>query len=393
MLALTALAACVVMYVLFDWFRASRIWPEPAPPELSRLAPVMAPEADAAKLLGVAIEGAKTLDRPALQTVLELPLRVKVAPRVPEPRNPAVDNALDDFLGTSGVQLPIPSIADPGPDYTYAIGLYELRAGRAIWRWLSGNTRGAWQDMAAVIELGQRIQHGAGSMLVAAIGLAIERRALGLIENVLTSGTEAWGPGMGAVAVAVERGMKRPPAVEAAIVAECIFLEDAYRTLGHSGQRSAERLDGEPVDSSYQFDLVKTRAFARAQCYRWLKAARLPPHQRNWPAAIHLFRDAPTVGRYFDNPVGRVLIELTNVPWQRFIEDSDHVRASRARLRLMLALAQWRASNAGANPDELEALVPDYLKTVPVNVVSGRSFDYDPQSGLIAELVRAGENP
>jgi len=387
-IALTALAAFVVLYVLFDWFRASRIWPEPEPKPLARLAPAMEPEEGAVGLLDTAVAAAKTLDRPALRTVIELPLRVKAAPRVPEPRNHKVDNALDDFLATSGMQLPIPSLSTPGPDYTYAIGLYDLRAGRAVWRWLSGNPRGAWQDLAGVVELGQRIQHGAGSMLVAAIGLAIERRALDLIEGLLTSGAANWGPGMGAVALSVESAMKRPPAVEAAIIAECIFLENSYSALGSSAQESSDRPAGEPLDGSYQFDLVKTRAFARAQCFRWLDVARQPPHRRQWPHMIHLFRDAPTVGRYFDNPVGRVLIEMTAVPWRRFIEDNDHLRASRARLRLLLALAQWRAANAGANPGALTDLSPDYLKKVPANGMTGRDFDYDPQSGLIAGLPR-----
>jgi len=103
---------------------------------------------------------------------------------------------------------------------------------------------------------------------------------------------------------------------------------------------------------------------------------------------LYLFRDAPTVGRYFDNPVGRVLIEMTAVPWRRFIEDNDHLRASRARLRLLLALAQWRAANAGVNPHALTELSPDYLKAVPANGMTGRDFDYDPQSGLIAGLPR-----
>jgi len=387
-IALTALAALVVIYVLFDWYRASRIWPDPPPPDLSRLAPVMSPEKGAVDLLGRAIDGAKDLDRAALSAVLDLPLRVKVAPRVAEPRDLVVDNALDDLLGTTGLQLPIPSLTSPGPDYTYAMVLYDLRAGRAVWRWLSGNTRGAWQDLASVIQLGQRIQHGAGSMLVAGIGSAIEQRALELVEKLLSSKTSTWGPGLGAVALSVERAMKRPPAIEAAIVAECIFLEQSYDALGTGGQRPSERLEGEPVNASYQFDVAKTRAFARSQCFRWLAAARQLPHKRKWPTTIHLFRDAPTVGRYFDNPVGRVLIEMTVVPWRRFVEESDHLRASRARLRLLLALAQWRAANAGDNPETLSALKPNYLKSVPQNTITGAGFHYDPQSGLIAGLAR-----
>ncbi len=212
------------------------------------------------------------------------------------------------------------------------------------------------------------------------------------MERLLDSGAGTWDTGMSAVALSVEQAMRRPPAVEAAIVSECIFLENSYSALGNSAQDAGERLEGEPFTSSYQFDLVKTRDFARSRCFRWLKTARKAPHKRKWPATIHLFRDAPTVGRYFDNPVGRVLIEMTKVPWQRFIEDSDHLRAKRARLRLLLALAQWRSANGGTNPEALTDLSPDYLKTIPGNEMTGRGFDYDPQSGLIAGLAGADEH-
>ena len=313
-------------------------------------------------------------------------LRVKAVPRVPEPVHPSADHALDRFLETSGMQQPIPDLTSGAIDYAPALRLAELRSARAVWRWLSNNPAGAWRDLADVLEFSQRIQHGAGSLLGAAIGLAIERNALGLAENLLTVGAAAWGPGMDKLALSVERAMRRPPALQAAMVAECISADKAYIAMGSRDATGFERTGGDVAGSPWQYDPEKTRAFARNQCYAWLKVARRSPPRRVWPSSPSVFEGAPTVGRYLDNPVGRILLDIAGVHWRRFIEDSDRLQASRTRLRLLLAVAQWRAANDGSNPASLSDLSPDYLTSVPANLVSGLPFDYDPESGLIAEL-------
>jgi hypothetical protein len=385
-IALTVMAALVVVYVGFDWYRATRIWPAPAPPELKRLPAVMPVEEGAVQLLEVAMRGAKGIDRGELRAIIELPLRVKAAPRVPEPVNPSADHGLDRFLETSGMQRPIPDLTSGAPDFGAALRLAELRSARAVWRWLSNNPAGAWRDLADVVEFAQRIQHGAGSLLGAATGLAIERNAIGLAENLVTVGAAVWGPGMDKLALSVERAMRRPPALQAAMVAECISADKAYIAMGSRDTSAFERTGGDVGGSPWQYDPEKTRAFARAECYAWLREARRPPHRRAWPSSPSVFEGAPTVGRYLDNPVGRILLDIAGVPWRRFIEDSDRLRVARTRLRLLLAVAQWRAANEGSNPASLADLSPDYLKSVPANLVSGQPFDYDPESGLIAEL-------
>jgi hypothetical protein len=57
---------------------------------------------------------------------------------------------------------------------------------------------------------------------------------------------------------------------------------------------------------------------------------------------------------------------------QIFARSNADLRA----LRLRIALTHYEQAN-GAPPETLEALVPQYLKEVPIDPVSGKSFEYE----------------
>jgi hypothetical protein len=75
------------------------------------------------------------------------------------------------------------------------------------------------------------------------------------------------------------------------------------------------------------------------------------------------------------NGVGKKLCFLLTVPVDRLISNKCHLLADVAALRLKLALGFYEQKQ-GQLPDDLNALVPEYLKEIPQDPYDGQPFRY-----------------
>lgn len=77
------------------------------------------------------------------------------------------------------------------------------------------------------------------------------------------------------------------------------------------------------------------------------------------------FESAPNLSRYFDDPVGRFLMNLGIGSLSRSVEQGMKHRATLRTTGLMLAVEQWRMDHGDQPPGAVGDLVPKYLGKVP----------------------------
>ena len=146
----------------------------------------------------------------------------------------------------------------------------------------------------------------------------------------------------------------------AALAAECERFE--------KGLRSAR-----PRVSTFQrYDPAATVAVVHARCAAAVEAIDAPAHARRLPVFPRLSADGiASLAVGLDNGVGRAALDrFAFEPLLRAAAAADRAEAARGLLAVHVALVRAFRRD-GAYPEQLDALVPDFLAAVPVDPTTG----------------------
>lgn len=372
-LALGGLAALVVflavVYGAASALRAHarRDWPRlvaaPQP-----IAPPVPLDADAWPAVTRAL-----LAAPAHPAVDVRSLDAQVDPSALESALAPYATSLDHFdvalqRGAAAFQSEAPEHAAPTSQLVRVTRAWALRARL---RALRGDGSAALVDLARLHTFSARLGQRPGNWLGFMLSLEVSRIALAEAAR-----TVARAPVTEASVAAWERSLDEalalPSAAPAAVQGECAYIEALFRRF--DGATSAELLATTPADGSappspghslfpsrWLYDAGETLAAHRDQCARDLRAASGPYGARHFtPRREYAPQGALDFGRYLDNRVGRVLLDIGAAESSGYLRRDDQMYAARRVARLAVAIARHRLAR-GAFPETLDALSPECL--------------------------------
>ncbi len=378
---------------------AAEIWPAGIPP-LQPPEPAL-PEDPAARaqldrLLELVPDG---IDSDELREALEQ--------RGPPPAELVLSKELDEALPImdalverSGLRLEPLRLDQEGPRLIEAVHLSRHRLARA-WRYAEqGRSDEALAEMMRTARLGLLLEHAGGNLLAPMVGLAISEMALGEIVELV-----AWEPPpspaiLAALAAELEAARRLPTAMDSAIVSECTggeLLFDEMRwwsreqvwatsSFGDPSEPAVAAEQGGPECCFLIYDADRTIQMLRQRCLRVAAAVGQPGSQREVPAFEPL-RDTARFdpGSLVDNPVGRILLDISMPDYGGFMARDDAVRSRRALIAAWLGVKRWQLEHPGEEPPvSLEELVPRYLSEVPLDPWDGKPVAYDPGGGTLS---------
>jgi hypothetical protein len=83
------------------------------------------------------------------------------------------------------------------------------------------------------------------------------------------------------------------------------------------------------------------------------------------------------------NLVGRLFYAFTTPEIYTYLEGKCQMEGSIQGARLIVAFQSFKRNNDGRLPEDIAALIPDYLGTVPLDPFDGKPFRYSPSKGII----------
>jgi hypothetical protein len=242
----------------------------------------------------------------------------------------------------------------------------------AWWRFDAGDPEAAREEMLEVLALGQLIEHLERSVWSAVSGVVIQERALQELSELALLSPPA----------ALEL-TPSPDPVPQVIIAECAGLEEVVWRA--TPEEALEAFDAEPELKEALAALplrglhrTRTASALRARCLEEAAQAALPWQARRWPEKPSWSGPSSGVGRWLDNPAGRVVLDAA---WKRnevLVLRREALEVRYDGVQTASALRRYRADR-GRWPETLEALVPAYLDRIPRSPYDGQPLSWDPE--------------
>jgi len=266
----------------------------------------------------------------------------------------------------------------------------RLLNARATHDFREGREALAFDREMRIVEFGRMIQDSGGSVIHYLLGKHIKNIGLWRIRHWLSKTTlspEQLLPLVERLAAyesnrkALADGYRVEYQAVAAMVDDVVAGD--YEKLGILGMKQEKRL------SRYKFKPNQTKRMY-ADFIRWLISNGSKPRWE-WKADLRedvvlLFDaedDAVRQSMLKGNVMGKMLVSMAGAALLRVNSEacmeSWEVRATRA----MIALRCYEA-RTGELPDNLQALVPDYMEEVPLDPFDGKPLNYSKEEGLIS---------
>lgn len=270
----------------------------------------------------------------------------------------------EQALARGGLAVPRPAdIGEAEPPMQNLMHLASAWVLRARVRAARGDVASALRDLAALERFATGAMHTDNGMLVQTIALVIERRLLEELPNVVTSAAGVDPTAAAPMEQALLEAQRRGTTLPAVIAGECRFFEAMFRRVGTQptprmlATAAAEGLSvpRRVIPVSWVFDADTTIAAHRHHCHALLRAARGVPGRRALPPRRRYLHEG-AVGEWFDNRVGRELLEVTlpgfDRSMARHLEREGDVIALRSAARTALGIGRFRRER-GALPERV----------------------------------------
>lgn len=256
----------------------------------------------------------------------------------------------------------------------------QLLALRAAASRHHGEPLRALSEAVKLIRLGRRVEEGSPNLLYAMVSIAL--RTSGVRQIALT---------LPAVTIERERARELVRELGAASSQSANWAavwSGEYRTMVEALEGVHDRAEQECSASeecwglfpqSYLYQPQRTRAMF-AELFRGLRdraeraCSELPPESHSSPSQISLFLRP--------NPVGRILFEVARPGFTRFHFRRCGFDSLIATAQASVALRAYQRGH-GELPATLDAMVPDYLESVPRDAFDGESIRYDARRKLV----------
>lgn len=387
-----ALALVVILFLVEIVLYAGRDIPEPVVADLALVRPVVAPEENAFTYfeeaagvftwttnydLFVDYLNDKPADTGAIAVVIA-----------------ANGKALD--LIRKGLDCPRglpPEVADFNtemPCLRYWRNTGKLLAAKVQRDRLEGRYADAAGDCVSLLQFGDIIMREPECMIVFLVGIAIrdyglaQVRALALDSNTPPAELRRLAlalDGMSTAGTGLVHAVKSEYRLAARLI-DTFRKGGTFSELSEMGFNIAWLKDW-PVPA-YLFQRNKTKSLIADLTRSQIRNAAVPfnartPCEREWETPLSAAGGIKVMLQ--PNVVGKVLCHLIG-PGSMLLDRTGRTECNRAAARIMVAIALYRRDK-GAMPDELNALIPDYLEAVPRDPFDGAPFRYKPSKGMI----------
>jgi hypothetical protein len=307
---------------------------------------------------------------------------------------------MDALVECSGLGLEPLRLDQEGPHLIDVMHLSRHRLARA-WRYAEQERSDeALAEMMRTARLGLMLEQAGGHLLAAMVGLAISDMALSEMVELVAWEHPPSPAILAALASELDAARRLPTAMDRAILSECIggeaLLDEmrwwsrdqiwATSSFGDPGEPPELVEPGGPECCFLIYDADRTIQLARQRCQRVAAAVAMPGSLRVLPDHEPL-RDSSRldVGSLVDNPVGRILLDISMPSYGGFMEKDDALRSRRALVAAWLGVKRWQLEHPGEEPPpSLDELVPRYLIEVPLDPWDGEPVAYDPGEGKLS---------
>lgn len=409
-LLLGALAVLLALLLVGGWAgvslkSASAVWPQGQGP-LDMPEPALPVEPDARIRLDTLMERVpEGLDTSALGTALQGEGPPDPGLELPDELGPALE-AMDALVESSGLQMESWGLTDEAPPILGVLAVARARLVRA-WRYAEADRPDeALAEMLRTARLGLLLELGGGNLLSAMVGVAIGEEALGELVELVSWERPPSAAMLAAASAEIEAASLLPSGLESSILGECAGAEAMYdqmrwwsrEQLFATTEPGAAAAPGEPVAPGGReccfpfYDADRTIQLARQRCRQAAALSLAPGSQRVFPEPEILAATGPLdVGRWLDNSVGRVLLDVSTPGYGSFMARLDRVRSRRALALAWLAVLRWQRDHPDAEPPaSLQELVPAYLIQVPIDPWDQAPVAYDSGAGALWTSQGAG---
>jgi hypothetical protein len=284
--------------------------------------------------------------------------------------------AMDRLVEGGGLVPPPATLTEESPAYVRILEVARLRLLRA-WSYAQEDRDAeALAEMLRVERLGLLLEQAGGNLLVTMVGVAVEEAALDEILDLLATRPGVPSQALIAVQAELEAGLALPNSLPGAIAAECRMMESTYDEMRHWDRDSLFAAARPGVAAAPQttsgenccppfYDPDRTIQLHRWRCARLVAAAADPDYV--WPTFETLFvRGSLEPGQYLDNPVGRVLLDISAPSFAPHADKLERLRRRKALAVVRVALRRYELHQPdGGLPATLADLVPAYLAAVP----------------------------
>ena len=244
-----------------------------------------------------------------------------------------------------GLRFPTPPIdgSDGGPLRLRGLPArgWILRA----WSRVETDPAGAVTDLRRALATGTALEHSGGDLVPVAVGVMLQdtvlRHAALMVRQGLL-GRDAR-PLVDDARADAELGSGFP----AALRSECVSFEEMFQRMGalgagdlfeRTGPGGGSELPDETGRGVWPFySTARTLGAHRHRCRQSIGFAAAPPDQRTPLAFESLWEGKPL--QMMDNPVGRILLEISSPSWVGLVERRDRIEATRAELAAAVAAA------------------------------------------------------
>lgn len=254
-------------------------------------------------------------------------------------------DALPEPSDLGGLRFPAPPLDGSDAEPLRPLGLpargWVLRA----WTRVETDPAGAVTDLRRALTIASALEHSGGDLIPVAVGVMVQdavlRHATLMVEQGLL-GRDAQ-PLLDDATADAALGSGFP----AALRAECASFEDMFQRLGALGagdlfekagpQGGPDLPDEEGPGVWPLYSTARTVGAHRHRCRQSIAFATAPPDERPPLVYAPLYEGKPL--QLLDNPVGRVLLEMSTPSWVGLVERRDRVEATRADLAAAVAAA------------------------------------------------------
>jgi hypothetical protein len=233
----------------------------------------------------------------------------------------------------------------------------------------------AVDDMLLADTFGSRLSDGSEDLIIVMTGIALMQIALEELEELIAlvglEEREFFARALDGLQV------NRPLSTSATargVTRDCMMFEATYRELG---ERPELLLSEMSTDAQVTPSPIQSRIIA----FRYDADATIAQHRRVCRAAVRRMASMPyeQEGTYappiqpsgFYNDVGSIMLNIAAPDFTRFADQERTTSVHRSGLVVLLA-ARLHTTDHGTPPATLEALVPEYLPSVPLDPFTGK---------------------
>lgn len=284
--------------------------------------------------------------------------------------------ALDKALERERLQVPQDLPHDKTPyDIVAWRRLGQLLSLRAHSRAPGGDLRASLDDALKLLRFGHMVQGAQGNLLTYLVGGTLKSMALDQVRRSIAAPNASAGMLQPLVALLES---SRP---QIASFRDCLRAEYAYMSSTIDAPKQAS-LRNDSMLSRYLYQKNATKKLY-ADRYRQIAESWGNPCSRLEPDPDPAAEKHQLLAAFWEpNIAGRTIFAIGQPSMKGALIGKCRLQSDLSATQVLVALRLYKTKR-GELPASLEALVPDFLPSIPIDDLDGKPLRYSPQAGIV----------